>query len=242
MTHVEERAIQSGGTSGAAVYRMVTAALDERGLEGGTLLDVGCGRGALYGAIASRSFRYVGADVVRHLGFPSELEFVSANLDGGRVPLSDDAVDVVVCAETIEHVENPRALMRELVRLARPGGWVFVTTPNQLSAASLLCLVARGQFQFFQEAPGLYPAHITALLEIDLRRIALECGLVDVEATYSAAGRVPFSERAWPSIVCASRGVRGRAFSDNVLVCGRKDGPPHAAAALHGAGPPSTAR
>jgi SAM-dependent methyltransferase len=225
VTDVQARALETHGTSVAAVYRMVRRALDERGIEGGTLVDVGCGQGALHAALGANAFRYVGADVVRHAGYPAELEFLPVNLDAGRVPLPDASCDVVVSAETIEHVENPRALMRELVRLARPGGWVFVTTPNQLSAASLLCLVARGQFQYFQQAPGLYPAHITALLEIDLRRIALESGLVDVDVLYSGAGRMPFSAASWPSLLSAPRGVRGRAFSDNVLVCGRKVAP-----------------
>jgi SAM-dependent methyltransferase len=222
MTDVVQRAIATEGSSNAAVYRLMLAALHEHQPSPATLVDVGCGRGEFFSLVRGRVGRYVGVDVVRHPGYPAELTLVEVDLDRGHVPLDDACADAVVCAETIEHVENPRALMRELVRLARPGGWVFVTTPNQLSAASLLCLVARGQFQYFQEAPGLYPAHITALLEVDLRRIASECGLSELDVMYSAAGRVPFSTRSWPSHLGASRGFRGRAFSDNVLVCGRK--------------------
>lgn len=75
----------------------------------------------------------------------------------------------------IEHLENPRAFIRVLVRLTKPGGWVFVTTPNQLSLLSQMTLMLKNQFNAFQEAPSLYPAHITALLEIDLIRITTEC-------------------------------------------------------------------
>jgi SAM-dependent methyltransferase len=187
----------------------------------GTLLDVGCGTGALASGLPG-DFRYVGVDVVRHLGFPAGRELILGDLDGGRIPCGDATADIVVSAETIEHVENPRALMRELVRVTKPGGWVFVTTPNQLSWASLVCLLARGQFQYFQEAPGLYPAHITALLEIDLRRIAAESGLSEIDVRYSAEGRMPFSPRRWPGALRAPHGLRGRAFSDNVLVFGTK--------------------
>jgi SAM-dependent methyltransferase len=221
MMDVEERARRSAGSSTSAVYAMLATAIAERGLADGTLVDVGCGGAALADELP-RSFHYVGVDVVRHPGFPAGRELVVCNLDSGRIPLEDGHADVVVSAETIEHVENPRALMRELVRLARPGGWVFVTTPNQLSVASLLCLLARGEFQYFQKAPGMYPAHITALLEVDLRRIADECSLVDVDVIYSASGRVPFTPRSWPRSFAARRGFRGRAFSDNVLVCGMK--------------------
>lgn len=205
---------------------MVVAALERHGGHAGVLVDVGCGRGELVAELGARVERYVGVDVVRHPGFPPDRELLTVDVDSGDVPLPDGSADVVVCAETIEHVENPRALVRELARIARPGGWVFVTTPNQLSVASLACLLARGQFQYFQTAPGLYPAHITALLEIDLRRIATECGLGSVEISYSGSGRVPFSARAWPSALTSTFGLRGRCFSDNVLVAGQKGAAP----------------
>lgn len=234
---VEERALESQGISMAAIYRMLVQAIDERGLRPQVLLDVGCGKADFYPFARERAARYVGVDVVRHAGFPDGLELLLVDLESGRVPLPDNVADVVVCAETIEHVENPRALARELVRLTRPGGWTFITTPNQLSLASLLCLLGRGQFQWFQETPGSYPAHLTALLEIDLIRIARECGLTDIDIIYSASGRVPLTPRHWPKPFRAHRGFRARPFSDNVLVCGRKPG----SAAPATAGAPASA-
>ena len=222
MKSVEERALESGGISLDPIYRMLARAIDEHRLRPDILLDVGCGRADFSPLARERSQRYVGVDVVRHAGFPADLELVLVDLESGRVPLADGFADVVVCAETIEHVENPRALARELVRLVRPGGWVFITTPNQLSLASLLCLLGRGEFQAFQEIPGSYPAHLSALLEIDLVRIARECGLADIEIRYSGSGRVPLTAHHWPKPFQASRGRRARAFSDNVLVCGAK--------------------
>jgi SAM-dependent methyltransferase len=222
MPNAEERALETHGGSQEAVYGMLERALRASGATRGTLVDIGCGRGVLHERLREAYARYIGVDVVRHAGFPADAELVLMDLDAGKLPLADGSADVVVCAETIEHVENPRLLMRELVRIARPGGYLFVTTPNQLSLASLLCLLGRGQFQWFQQAPGLYPAHITALLPVDLERIAAECGLEQIALDYSGAGRVPFSARAWPAAVGARRGARGRLFSDNVLVRGRK--------------------
>lgn len=83
---------------------------------------------------------------------------------------------VVAAVEIIKHLENPRAFVRELVRLVCPGGTIVVTTPNQLSLLSKWTLMIKGQFNAFQDGPGLFPAHLSALLEIDLRRIARECG------------------------------------------------------------------
>ena len=67
--------------------------------------------------------------------------------------------------------------MRQLTRVVKPGGVVIVTTPNQLSLLSKMTLVLKNQFNAFQS--GSYPAHLTALLEIDLVRMARECGLAE---------------------------------------------------------------
>jgi hypothetical protein len=97
-----------------------------------------------------------------------------------------------------------------------------VTTPNQLSLLSKLSLLLTNQFPAFKEAPGLYPSHLTALLEIDLVRMARECGLVDVAVLYSNRGRFPGTPLHWPAWL----GFRGRLFSDNVLLAARKPAPP----------------
>jgi len=215
--NLETRARQSQGASSAPIYKMVAKSISEERPTGGVLLDIGCGRGNLLGFVGDRFDRYIGVDVVKYEGFPTEAEFIPLDLDAGKAPLPDDFADVVCSVETIEHLENPRAFMRELVRLVKPGGWVIVTTPNQLSLLSKLTLVLKNQFNAFQEAPGLYPAHITALLEIDLIRIATECGLRDIKIDYSDRGRIPFTPWHWP----ANFGFQGRSFSDNICAIGR---------------------
>jgi SAM-dependent methyltransferase len=214
----QERARLSLGTSSAAVYRLVERAVAARHPGSGLVIDVGCGTAALRDVLRDRFERYLGVDVVRYDDFPEDAEFCQTDLDSGQAPLPDDLADVVVSAETIEHVENPRAFMRELVRLARPGGWVVVTTPNQLSLLSKVSLLLRNQFPAFREAPGLYPAHLTALLEIDLVRIARECGLIDIATLFSNRGRIPGTPWHWPAFL----GFRGRLFSDNLLLAARK--------------------
>jgi 2-polyprenyl-3-methyl-5-hydroxy-6-metoxy-1,4-benzoquinol methylase len=123
----------------------------------------------------------------------------------------------VVSVETIEHLENPRAFLRELARIARPGAPVIVTTPNQLSALSLLTLVTRQRFASFQDVH--YPAHRTALLEVDLRRIAAEIGLRDVVVRYTLAGRIVFTARHYPGWLAR---LAPRLSSDTVVLIGRR--------------------
>ncbi|MBK1988964.1 methyltransferase domain-containing protein [Sphaerospermopsis aphanizomenoides BCCUSP55] len=215
--NVEKRARQSLGGSSDPVYQMVARTVKQLHPDSDVLIDVGCGSGKLWSFVGNLTNRYIGVDVVRYADLPAEIEFIPFNLDIGKAPLPDGFADVICAVETIEHLENPRAFMRELVRLAKPGGLVIVTTPNQLSWLSKLTLILKNQFNAFQEAPGLYPAHITALLEIDLIRIFTECGLSDVEIYYTDCGRIPFTPWHWPN----SLGFRGRAFSDNILCVGK---------------------
>lgn len=215
---VENRAQKSLGASSNPIYQMVARTLTQRHPGGGELLDIGCGSGKLWSFVGDHCDHYIGLDAVRYPDLPAQTEFIPFDLDIGKAPLPDECGDVVCAIEIIEHLENPRAFMRELVRLTKPGGLVIVTTPNQLSLLSKLTLILKNQFNAFQEAPGLYPAHITALLEIDFIRIATECKLNNLEISYSNQGRMPFTPWHWPQ----NLGFRGRAFSDNILCVGQK--------------------
>lgn len=212
---VQARARLSGGASHEAIYSAAAAALNALGADG-PLVDVGCGRGAVWALVRGRFPSYTGIDAVRYDGFPGDARLVRADLDR-PLPLGDAVAGTVISLETIEHLENPRAFVRELVRVAAPGACVLVTTPNQLSALSLLTLVTRQRFGAFQDVH--YPAHRTALLEVDLRRIAAEAGLRDVAVSYTLAGRMPFTHRHFPRAV-ARRSPR--LCSDTILLAGRR--------------------
>lgn len=214
---VETRARKSLGVSDEAIYRMVTRALQEHHASGGVLVDVGCGSGQLWKYVRADFAGYVGVDAVRYPDFPSDADFHLVDLDTGEASLPDGYADVVAAVETIEHLENPRAFMRGLARLVKPGGWVIVTTPNQLSLLSLLTLVVKHRFSAFQDIH--YPAHLTALLEADLRRIAAECGLTDVQINYSLQGRLVLTPWHYPRFLAR---LFPRALSDNLLLIGRR--------------------
>lgn len=220
MTPVSEavatRARLSLGRGADAIVDTALRLLVDRGASG-ILADIGCGTGQLWRAARSRFARCIGVDAVRYDGLPAEVDFVAADLDAGRLPIPDGTVDVAAALEVIEHLENPRAFVRELARITRPGGWIAVTTPNQLSALSLLTLVVKGRFSAFQDSE--YPAHRTALLEIDLRRIAAECQLGDVVVDYTRQGRLPLTGRHYPRALAT---LAPRRLSDNLIVLGRR--------------------
>jgi 2-polyprenyl-3-methyl-5-hydroxy-6-metoxy-1,4-benzoquinol methylase len=214
---LEARARQSLGSSHEAIYRMVAREFESRRVAHAHLVDIGCGGGALFDAVRPHLSSYRGLDAVRYERFPVAGEFLQVDLDADLWPVPDGTADVVTAVEVIEHLENPWAFMRRLAGLAKPGGLLFVTTPNQLSLLSLMTLVAKRRFSAFQDAH--YPAHRTALLESDLRRAAAAAGLEPGEIVYSGFGRLPLSAWHYPRNLAASF---PQALSDNLMLVARK--------------------
>jgi len=54
---------------------------------------------------------------------------VRGDLAGG-LSYRDDSCDIVVCEQVIEHLDAPRAALRELCRVLRPGGLLIVGAPS----------------------------------------------------------------------------------------------------------------
>jgi ubiquinone/menaquinone biosynthesis C-methylase UbiE len=54
----------------------------------------------------------------------------------GRLPYEDASIDVACTLEVVEHVEDQFKFARELYRVLKPGGVVFISTPNVLNANS----------------------------------------------------------------------------------------------------------
>lgn len=216
-TSVESRARLSLGSSSDAIYRMVDDFLAASQISGGTLVDVGCGGGAIWRVVSTRFTRYCGLDAVRYGTFPVDGEFRRVDLDSAEWPVPPASGDVVIAVETIEHLENPWAFMRQLSSVVKPDGWVLVTTPNQMSVLSLLTLATRRRFSAFQDAH--YPAHKTALLASDLERAAREAGLEVIRIVYTSHGRVPGTPWHYPKALSS---VLPRALSDNLMLVSRK--------------------
>ena len=57
--------------------------------------------------------------------------------DGGRLPIADKSVDLVVSDFTFEHVADPAWLAAELSRIVKPGGWICARTPNKYGYISV---------------------------------------------------------------------------------------------------------
>jgi len=94
------------------------------------LLDVGCGTGANLKAF-SNTFERVGIDMSSAaLDFCKErgLEsLVQAKVE--KSGLEGNTFDVVTALDMLEHVDDDMAALRELWRVARPGGFLLITVP-----------------------------------------------------------------------------------------------------------------
>lgn len=57
----------------------------------------------------------------------TDIRFVVA--DAARLPFDDESFDVVISNETFEHIRHPLSALREVERVTRSRGWVFISFP-----------------------------------------------------------------------------------------------------------------
>jgi SAM-dependent methyltransferase len=117
-----------------AHYRRKRVRLIAPLLRGGEGLDVGCGTGRLMEALRPYG-RLVGVD-----GSSAMVDILRRNNRGDalvgpthELPFADGRFDVVFCVAVLHHVADPmrvRATVREMVRVARPGGHVVIWDHN----------------------------------------------------------------------------------------------------------------
>ena len=140
------------------------------------VLDLPCGTGALTQMLLERGVDVVSADLNPDAFVIQSRTSRRADLNA-KLPFKDGEFDAVACIEGIEHIENPHLLTREANRILRPGGMVYVSTPNVLSIRSRLSYLLRGypdQFHYMIEvdpASGVEKsiAHINPIGFLELR-------------------------------------------------------------------------
>ena len=99
-------------------------------------LDVGCAFGLITKHLATR-FRFTvgleyGAEALQLATRDTSKRLAFVQGDGQCLPLADNSLDVVVCAQVYEHVADPAALLNEVWRVLRPAGVCFFSGPNRL--------------------------------------------------------------------------------------------------------------
>ena len=109
-------------TSVHAYYlRKHLAAFSQRLEHDSLVLDVGSGESP-YRSVFSHFGKYVALDIKRG----GNVDLVA---DICSLPIRSDAVEVIICTEVLEHVEDTNRAVEELNRVLRTGGYLILTTP-----------------------------------------------------------------------------------------------------------------
>ena len=101
-------------------------------LEGGEILDAGCGQGRIGQLLSARNFSLFGFDESRE-GIKAACDnapgacFLRAGVT--RMPFAGNKFDAVVSGDVLEHVEDDKAAVEEIFRVLRPGGLAVVSVP-----------------------------------------------------------------------------------------------------------------
>jgi SAM-dependent methyltransferase len=131
------RALNEGPRVQRFWHRNKFQALDAAlaGTQPGVVVDLGCGSGNLlfWSGLAPRWSIGLDAsfDAVRFCGTQrGDRRACFAQALGGALPLADEVADLVLLVEVIEHLTDPASVLQEIRRVLRPGGRLFLTTPN----------------------------------------------------------------------------------------------------------------
>lgn len=191
---------------------------------GDYVLDIGCGSGVISDYLAR-----AGAEVLAVDGSADAIAFAQRQFGSPRIEfrrgLVDDQfavarpVDKAYCLELIEHIHRPQAqaLLTHVRSVLRPGGELFLTTPNYHSAWPLI--------EWLMDRGGVAPRlageqHVTAYHAFRLRRLLTASGFV-VRRLTSKCGLAPWlAPLNWRLAVrCQEAELSSPWHLGSVLVC-----------------------
>jgi 2-polyprenyl-3-methyl-5-hydroxy-6-metoxy-1,4-benzoquinol methylase len=117
-----------------AVYEWISARVGGR-----TVLDMACGEGYGSDVLARTAASVVGLDANPEAHEHARLRYRRSNLTFERGMVENfgqsGQYGAVVFLQTIEHVQDPAAVLAHIRRLLSPGGVAYISTPNVLTLA-----------------------------------------------------------------------------------------------------------
>ncbi len=94
------------------------------------LLDVGAGMRDIKPHLPS-NIKYVSVDCTTDVEHNIVIDLDKGSDGNGRIPIPSDSFDIVLCLETLEHLQNPRKTIEEILRIAKDDAWIFLSMPNE---------------------------------------------------------------------------------------------------------------
>jgi SAM-dependent methyltransferase len=119
-----------------------------------TVLDAGCGDGALAAAAASSPLRVIGLDAADAMARAARAHGPVVRGDVTALPVADASVDAVVTVNVLYHLDQPTIALREARRVLRPGGLFVAGTVARSDSPELA--------PFWRAAPGTFDAEDAA--------------------------------------------------------------------------------
>ncbi len=171
--------------------------------EGRRLLDVGCGNGEYLAFARQSGWRVEGVDfdpravaTARGLG----LEVTEGGID--TLAAEDERYDRITLSHVIEHVYDPVDVLRQCHRLLKPGGTLWLETPN---------VNAFGHTAFGPAWRGLeVPRHLVVFSHAALLGLLEKAGFADVRNHFNMLGiRLIWNESR--ALLTKAGGAPGRA-------------------------------
>lgn len=156
------------------------------------ILDVGCGSGHFLKVAIEMGWSAYGTEIAS--GALDQLATLGINAFCGRLEAAnytDGFFDVVYCSEVIEHLIDPGSLVREIARIVRPGGLLYLTTPNFNSVSRRLLaskwrVFSKEHICYF--TPGCLAG---ALHEVGFRNVGIITRNIDPNEIRKAFSRKP---------------------------------------------------
>jgi len=186
------------------IYQAVLTETRRRKLKSGAShLDIGSGSGTLIQLLQQEcGVKSRSCDYTRELMKLPGIEVDIANLNNDPLPYADNTFDLITCTEVVEHLERFRFIVREIVRVAKPGGLVIFSTPNILNLRSRIRFFCFGFWNLFGPLPlhhnrlDTTGGHINPVSWFYLAHAMMDAGLVDVSWSIDRCQRssyLPFS-------------------------------------------------
>jgi 2-polyprenyl-3-methyl-5-hydroxy-6-metoxy-1,4-benzoquinol methylase len=130
----------------------------------GELLEVGCGRGDFLMMAQTKGFSVTGCDIFG--GQKPTLEGVSfydSSLTEAR--FSDNSFDVVIIRNVFEHLFDPSVELREIRRILKPNGYLYLKVPNGVFEYGLRCRLVHNKKYAFEP-----PYHLNSFSPTSLKK------------------------------------------------------------------------
>ena len=161
--------------------------LVEQFVTGGRILDVGCADGKFLWALDGNRWERTGVEPT-----PKIVDIVRARIPQVRLLTLDifspelpaEGFDAISFWHVLEHLHEPKKVIRRVVDLLRPGAWLFVSVPN---LNSLQAAVFRSHWYAFDDVPR----HLFHFSPNSLRLLLQSAGL-NVRKLFSFSRMINF--------------------------------------------------